>query len=130
LKKQSGGNPGQSPPEAFVLFLDETLHNCQPVHAALANASIQYERHSTHFLAGTPDAKWLPEIGAKGWALLTCDQRIRYNQLEREKIVQCKIREFVLTSGNLSGAMMGETLTQAAARMKKLVRSHDPPFIA
>lgn len=62
--------------------------------------------------------------------MLTCDQRIRYNQLEREKIVQYKIREFVLTSGNMSGAMMGAALAHAAERMKRLVRTHEPPFIA
>ena len=62
--------------------------------------------------------------------MLTCDQKIRYNQLERQKIIQYRIREFVLTSGNMNGAMMGAALTRAAKQMKSLVRRYEPPFIA
>jgi hypothetical protein len=62
--------------------------------------------------------------------MLTCDRKIRYNALEQQKIIRYKIREFVFAHGNMSGAMMGAALTAAADRMKELVRSHPPPFIA
>lgn len=112
------------------MFLDETIHNCQPVLTALAGASISFERHGAYYPPGLPDKEWLPEIGGKKWAMLTCDQRIRYNVLEQQKIVRYKIREFVFAHGNMSGAMMGAALTAAADRMKALVRIHAPPFIA
>ena len=87
-------------------------------------------RHGTHFSPGTLDVDWLPVVGEKRWALLTSDKSIRYNQLEKEKIVQYRIREFVFASGNLSGAMMGEALTKALPKMKRLFKENQQAFIA
>jgi len=64
------------------------------------------------------------------WALLTSDKNIRYNQLERKKIVQHGIREFVFATGNLSGAMRAEILIKAVPKMMRLFKSYPPPFIA
>ncbi len=91
---------------------------------------VVYKRHGEFFTPGVEDPKWLPEVGKEKWALLTADKRIRYNQLERDKIVHYGIREFVLTSGNLSGAMIGEILKIAIPRMRKLFAEFPPPFIA
>jgi PIN domain-containing protein len=112
------------------LFLDETLHNCQPIHAALERAEVEYVRHGSRFTSGALDVEWLPTVGEMRWALLTSDKNIRYNQLEREKIVQYGIREFVFASGNLSGALMGQILANALPKMKRLFRNYAPPFIA
>lgn len=72
----------------------------------------------------------MPVVGGKKWAVLTCDKRIRYNELERDKIIQHGIREFVFTSGNLSGAEMGEILKIAGREMERLFSEYPPPFIA
>jgi len=87
-------------------------------------------RHGSRFSSGALDVEWLPVVGEKRWALLTSDKNIRYNQLEREKIVQFGIRDFVFASGNLSGAMMAEILAVALPKMKRLFRTYPPPFIA
>jgi hypothetical protein len=42
-----------------------------------------------------------------------------YNQLEREKIIEHGIREFVFTSGNLNGAQMGEILKKSPSEHEK-----------
>lgn len=73
---------------------------------------------------------WLPVVGRNRWAVLTCDKRIRYNSLERDKIMQHGIREFVFASGNLSGTMMGDILKVAGAHMQKLFAEYTGPFIA
>jgi hypothetical protein len=130
LKKQLGGSPEASQPENFVIFLDETHHNCQPILNALEQMSIKYERHGSHFRSGALDDEWLPTVGSRKWALLTSDKRIRYNQLERDKLIQYDIREFVFTSGNLNGRMMAEILIKAMDKMKRLFEHHEPPFIA
>jgi hypothetical protein len=114
----------------FVLFLDETSHNCTPIHAALESSNTDFVRHGSRFKPGALDEEWLPVVGGAGWAVLTCDKRIRYNQLEREKIIEYGIREFVFTSGNLSGKEMGEILTKALPKMKKLFEEYPAPFIA
>jgi len=92
--------------------------------------SVSYERHGAHFRSGALDDEWLPYVGSRKWVLVTSDKKIRYNELEREKVIRYGIREFVFTSGNLNGKMMGEILTKAMEKMKKLCKHHDPPFIA
>lgn len=129
LKKQSGGSLGQ-PPDPFVLFLDETSHNCKPIHASLDSLQVTYVRHGSKFVSGADDEEWLPVVGEQRWAILTCDKRIRFNQLERDKIMQHGIREFVFTSGNLSGTMMGDILKTAVPQMRKLCGKYPAPFIA
>jgi hypothetical protein len=130
LKKQSGGNLEQSQRDPFVLFLDESLHNCQPIHSALDQAGVEYVRHGSLFNAGVHDIEWLPTVGKNRWSLLTSDKSIRYNQLEKAKIVEYGIREFVFASGSLSGVMMAGILSKAMPKMKRLFRSYPPPFIA
>ncbi len=128
LKKQSDGNPER--PEPFVVFLDETSHNCAPIHAALTGTDTKFVKHGSIFRSGELDEVWLPVVGREGWAVLTCDKRIRYNQLEREKIIEHGIREFVFTSGNLGGVQMGEILKKAIPSMKKTFFEYPAPFIA
>src|SRR5262249_35734599 len=99
LKRQSDGSPEQSQPDPFVLSLDETFHNCQPIHAALESLSISYVRHGSKFRSGVLDTEWLPVVGQQKWVVLTQDKRIRFNELERAKIIEHGIRQFVFTSG-------------------------------
>lgn len=131
MKKQLDGNPEQpSQPELFVIFLDETLHNCRPILEALTALNVAYERHGNHFRPGTPDEEWLPRVGENNWSLLTHDQKIRYNELEVRQIVRHKVREFVFTSGNLTGPAMADALLKALPKMKRLLQDNEPPFIA
>ena len=112
-KKPFGGNRERLPPDEFVLFLDENIHNCQPIVHALRAANIPYQRFGDYFSPGTPDETWLPHVGQQGWLLITVDKKIRYNELERRAIVRNRVREFVFTSGNLSGSTMAELLVKA-----------------
>ena len=118
------------PPEAVVLFLDENIHNCQPILNALREAGIRYERHGDRFPAGTHDNKWLPLVGQNEWLLVTVDQKLRYNELERKAIIRYGVRAFVFTSGNLSGLTMANLLVAAFPEMARICRRVDPPFIA
>jgi hypothetical protein len=118
------------PHKPFILFLDENICNCQPLLESLNHAGIQYERLLARFAAGTPDSDWLPVVGKNEWVLLTVDQNIRYNELERLQVIKHGVREFVLTSGNLSGPEMAGVVTSALARMKRLCARQPAPFIA
>jgi hypothetical protein len=129
-KKQSDGNPEQSQREPFVLFLDETLYNCQPIHTSLESMAVEYIRHGSVFRSGILDTEWLPVVGQKRWVVLTSDKRIRFNQLEREQVIAHGVREFVFSSGNLNGVMMGEILKVAMPRMQKIFAEQEAPFIA
>jgi hypothetical protein len=131
-KKQSGGSRRQqpSPPEDFVLYLDENLHNCRPILDALDHQRVRYERHGSHFAPGTEDTAWLPAVGDNGWLLLTKDKKIRFNELEKAAIQRYRVREFYFTSGNYTGAEMAAMLVAALREMARFCRRYKPPFIA
>ncbi len=73
---------------------------------------------------------WLPFIGEKGWAVLTKDKRIRFNELEKNAVLRYNVREFYFSSGNYSGAQMAEILVNSLREMVRVYRRHKPPFIA
>ncbi|MGH9468914.1 MAG: hypothetical protein ACRD1N_01065 [Terriglobia bacterium] len=129
-KRQFDGNPEQSPPDDFVLFLDENLHNCAPLLKFLDSAGVRFERQGAHFRPGTRDAEWLPYVCKRGWILLTKDKGIRYNQLEIVAVLESNGREFFFASGNLTGAKMAEILSAALSKMKRMTRRIEAPFIA
>jgi hypothetical protein len=130
-KKRSGGRErSQSPPEDFVLYLDENLCNSTAILETLKKLDVRHERHLSHFERGALDETWLPFVGTNGWVLLTADKRIRYNFLEKRALQESGVREFVFASGNLSGVEMAAALEMAIQKVKKLCRKFDPPFVA
>ncbi len=68
-------------------------------------------------LPRTRDDQWLPLVGRNGWLLVTVDKNIRYNELERRAVIRFGVREFVFTSGNLSGRAMVQLLVTAFPQM-------------
>jgi uncharacterized protein with PIN domain len=70
---------------AFVFFLDRNLGTKQ-VAEALRQAGAIVEIHNDYFLPDANDEEWLPEVGKRGWIVLTKDDRIRY----RTRVVTIK----------------------------------------
>jgi hypothetical protein len=132
-KKLSAGSapsPSPSPPDAFVLYLDENLCNSSSILGTLRKLGVHFERHLDHFTRGIPDETWLPLVGSRGWVLLTADKRIRYNFLEKQALEEHAVREFVFTSGNMSGQDMAAALELAIPKMRRLCLKLKPPFVA
>jgi hypothetical protein len=129
-KPSDGSEHSPSQPEEFVLYLDENLCNSQAILETLRKLRVRFERHLAHFQRGILDEEWLPLVGSKGWILLTTDKRIRYNFLERRALQQHGIREFVFTSGNMSGQEMSVALETALPKMRRFCRKFKPPFVA
>jgi hypothetical protein len=129
-KKRSVGNQEQPSQPEFTLFLDETLFNCASIHAALTKSKVAFVRHDELFKSGTYDQDWLPIVGQKRLVVLTSDKRIRFNDLERAEVIEHGVRQFVFSSGHLSGQMMGELLSKAMPKIQEVVAMQEAPFIA
>ena len=97
---------------------------------AIECSGIRCEKHLDHFAAGTEDVDWLPEVGRRGWCLLTTDARIRSNYLERESVRDNGVRMFYFPKNNLSGKEMGAAILKALPAITALFLSQTPPFIA
>lgn len=114
---------------AIVLFLDYNFGG-KIVSRALTVANIAHEIHITHFEMNAPDVEWLPEVGRRGWIVITKDKKISRNLLEVEALRNAGVGAFILSSDNLTGAEIAAALVAAFPRIESFVRANEKPFIA
>jgi len=117
------------PQPEVVLFIDECLGSVD-VPNALIEVGARVELLRDHFASDTPDEVWLADVGARGWLVLTKDDRNRHRQSERRALRASLAAVFALAAKNLKGPQMGQAFARAYPRMSKLARAHERPFVA
>jgi hypothetical protein len=110
-----------------VFFTDRDLGKQFP--ARLREAGLQVERHADHLLPATADEEWLPEVGRRGWVVLTHDERIRYKPNEREAVMRHGVALLVV-QGQAPYPQLAEWFVQTLPRIEAFVAAHAPPYIA
>ena len=119
-----------APDEAgIVLFLDYNFGG-KIVSRALTEAGIAHEVHLTHFEMDALDVEWLPEVGRRGWVVVTKDKRISRNTLEVEALRNAEVGAFILSSDNLTGPEIAGALVTAFPKIEAFVTANEKPFIA
>jgi hypothetical protein len=88
------------------------------------------EIHDTYFRQAAKDTEWLPEVGRRGWVVLTKDHHIRTRQNELVSLLAAGVAAFVLTAGDLNGSEMAEAFVRALPRMRRMLVGQPRPFIA
>ncbi len=116
------------PPEP-IYFVDRSIAS-QRVLDALRAAGATFVRHDDLFAQDTPDTVWLAEAGRQRWVVLTMDQRIRYNRLEREALLANGVGAVIMVAKNLSGAQTAACLVAALPRLRTFVAQTPLPFVA
>ena len=119
----TGSKPG------VTFFIDRCLGK-RLIAKTFQSSGIAVEIHDDHFSEDAQDVDWLPEIGKRGWVVLTKDARISKNCLERMAVTSAGISMFILASQNLSGKQMADIFLGAVTKMQKFVRTYPAPFIA
>jgi len=99
------------------------------VKAALSDANIKFRVYSEDFRVGEEDSKILLLAGKRGWAMLTCDSKNRYRELERKIILRYRVRQFIF-SANLGGATLAQLLVSVYPKMRTFARENSRPFVA
>lgn len=112
-----------------MLFLDYNFGG-KIVSRALTEAGIAHEIHITHFDMGALDVEWLPEVGRRGWVVVTKDKRISRNTLEVEALRNAEVGAFILSSDNLTGPEIAVALVTAFPKIEEFVLANEKPFIA
>ncbi|GAB1413414.1 hypothetical protein MASR1M97_21500 [Candidatus Desulfobacillus denitrificans] len=111
-----------------VFFIDRSLGRKQ-VAQALREAGATVEVHDDHFPQATPDVDWLAEVGRRGWVVLSKDERIRRNRIERTALEAARVRAFFLTQQDITGQEMAELFSNALPGMTRRAVSEPAPFI-
>lgn len=115
--------------QSITFFVDRCLGS-KSIVETLQPTGIHIEIHDTHFDKGAQDVDWLPEVGKRGWVVLTKDANIGKHTLERIAVTRAQIKMFVLASQSLSGTDMAAIFLEAIVAMQEFVREHPAPFIA
>ena len=76
------------------------------------------------------DAKWLREIGERGWLILSRDLRIRYNDVEKQAIRESGASFFALTPKKTSSPELASIVLKAMNRILRCAEQHNSPYIA
>jgi hypothetical protein len=82
------------------------------------------------FHEGALDEEWLPKAIARGWILLTKDDRWRFHRVEREILVSAKGRGFVFVSRTARAVEIVEAIMACLPKMARIIEREPPPFIA
>jgi len=94
------------------------------VPEALRAAGLDLRVHDELFPQATQDVVWLTEAGAQRWVVITRDDRIRYNQLEKQAVLAAKLRFFSITSSSLTGHEAAALILSALRQISRLCRQH------
>jgi hypothetical protein len=116
-------------PEPWVFFLDRSLGS-RLVAEALRAQGESVEAHDAHFDKDAADVEWLGAVGRKGWVVLSKDDRIRLNEVERTALTQAGVAAFFLGRSDLTGPQMASAIVTALPAMRRALRRFDVPFIA
>ena len=93
--------------------------------AALRAAGLEVRAHDDLFPQATEDVVWLREAGRQRWIVIARDNRIRYNQLERQAVFAARLRFFSITSPALPADEAATLLLSALGSITRLCREHD-----
>jgi hypothetical protein len=114
-----------------VFLVDRDL-GAKAVPSALRQAGCAAEVHADHFAGETPDHAWIRAAGERGWFVLTHDDRIRYNPLAKQAVLNGKVGVFIVAvkGKDVNGPLLAHTVAAAASRMLDFIKKNDPPFFA
>lgn len=91
---------------------------------------MRVELMDDHFDRDTPDHIWVPEVGRRGWTILTKDKSLRHNYIELVALLKSGTHSFILTAGSQSGQEMASAFVTALPDIKQLIARFEPPLVA
>ncbi|MBX5493467.1 MAG: DUF5615 family PIN-like protein [Chloroflexi bacterium] len=111
----------------MTYFFDRNLGRRVPDALKLLGADVV--KHDDLFDPTTPDDEWLAVAAQRGWIIITRDKRLRFNEAERQAIVQARLGCFVLLSPKLTRWAMARLLLQVWDKLEAIVAQEPRPFI-
>ncbi|MGD9855283.1 MAG: hypothetical protein AB7U20_10070 [Planctomycetaceae bacterium] len=121
-KRASAANSeSPSQPDVPVLFLDKCLGR-YAVASALRAIGCQVEIHEDHFDHDAEDSEWLPEVGKRGWVILTKDKEITRNYIELCALLKSGAPSFVLKAQDMTGPQMAETFCKSLPQIRGCIK--------
>ena len=113
---------------SLTFFLDYQIGRYKAAEALRA-VGAHVEVHIDHFHQAAPDVEWIPEVGRRGWVLITKDKNIRRNPLERAAYENARLRGFVLTGADMGGKEVADLLVVCLPGMVRRAAGRPGPLL-
>lgn len=113
---------------SLTFFLDYQIGR-HVVADALRAAGAKVEVHIDHFAQNAPDIDWIPQVAQRGWVLVTKDQNIHRNLLERAAYEEAQLRGFVVTGKDMSGPELASLLVRCLPGMVRRAAGRPGPLL-
>lgn len=81
------------------------------------------------FAHDTEDSTWIPDIGARGWIIMTKDSAIQRRPNEQAALVSASTAVFVFTRGNVNSEQTARAIVTSLPRVREAVRRHEVPLL-
>src|SRR5438093_13612835 len=117
--KKPSTSKKQPPLKGFTLYLCACVDYPEVVEA-LQKGGIRFKRHRDYFPGNAPDSELLKLVGRHCWILITADKRQRIKPLEKQLIIQFRVREFVFMAASVGN--IGELLVRVRLKMRNLCK--------
>ena len=111
----------------MIHFVDRSLGRKTP--RALKAREYDVIAHDDVFAQNTDDEHWLPEVGRRGWIVLTKDDHIRFRPAERDALITFKVGCFTMMRRNDTWEQPRDSLLLAWPRIEEIGTSETRPFI-
>ncbi len=111
----------------MIYFVDRSLGRKIP--RALKARGYDVIAHDDVFAQNTDDEHWLPEVGRRGWMILTKDDRIRFRPAERDALMTFKVGCFTMMRHNDTWEQLRDSLFLAWPHIEEISASEARPFM-
>ena len=115
-------------PSDFTFFADEDLGTLI-FPEILRGAGVTLETLSEHYALGIRDTDWIPSVAQRGWVIITHDRDIRYNQRERDAVMQHGGRAIIIRASG-TRAEIAQIFVGLREQVTNFLRQNPAPFIA
>src|SRR6478609_2522541 len=126
-RKRSDASYHSKQPHDLVFFTDKML-GLFTVPNALRAIGERVECKTDHFDQDADDTVWVPEVGRRGWIILSADENLKHNHIEIVALLKSNTHSFLLTSG-FTGPEMANAFVTAMPDIKGIISSIPPPAV-
>ena len=86
--------------------------------------------HSDHFAPGAEDQDWIPEVAARGWAIVAADKMVLHRPLELAAVMRSSARLINMTGGHAKALDLAINFVNTIEKIERFIETHAPPFVA
>lgn len=112
-----------------IFFIDRCLGGINMANF-LRELSILVEVHDDHFRKDAQDIDWIREVTNRGWVILTRDESIGRNNLEKLAVFDAKARLFALVSKQATHRLLRDIMQKAYPNILDFLEKNNAPFMS